>query len=154
MTTDTDQGRAHADKANEHLTAGFTKAIGLNYTYVTADRVAAEFTVGPDHHQPFGIVHGGVYCAVVETLASVAASYWFGKQGQVVGVNNNTDFMRAVREGVLRAEALPVHRGKLQQLWEVTIVDERDKLIARGKVRLANLPTGLTPNGGAQPPER
>jgi uncharacterized protein (TIGR00369 family) len=77
---------------------------------------------------------------VVETAASIAAAAWLGERGQVVGVNNSTDFLRAVREGTLHAVAEPVHRGRLQQLWLVEIRDPDDRLIARGQVRLQNLP--------------
>ena len=79
--------------------------------------------VGPQHAQPDGIVHGGVYCAMVETAASVAGSLWFGERGHVVGVHNATDFLRAVRSGLLTATATPVHRGRSSQLWQVVIED-------------------------------
>jgi uncharacterized protein (TIGR00369 family) len=93
----------------------------------------------PDLWQPYGIVHGGVYCSVVETAASIAAATWLGERGQVVGVSNQTDFLRAVSEGDLRAVATPVHRGRLQQLWTVEIHDDRERLVARGQVRLQNI---------------
>jgi uncharacterized protein (TIGR00369 family) len=57
----------------------------------------------------------------------------------VVGVHNATDFLRAAREGTLRAVAEPVHRGRLQQLWLVEIRDEGERLVARGQVRLQNI---------------
>jgi len=118
----------------------FTDFIGLRYTEVGPDRVAGEWTVKSHLYQPAGIVNGGVYCTVVETLASIAGSVWYGDRGTVVGVNNNTDFLRSVREGVLRGAATPLHRGRTQQLWQVVITDEQDRVIARGQVRLANLP--------------
>ncbi|HEY0357807.1 MAG TPA: PaaI family thioesterase, partial [Mycobacteriales bacterium] len=92
-----------------------------------------------DLHQPYGIVHGGVYCSVVETAASVGGALWLGERGQVVGVSNQTDFLRAVRDGELTATATPVHRGRLQQLWTVEITDEQDRLVSRGQVRLQNI---------------
>ncbi len=120
----------------------FSELIGLKFTELGPDRVVGEWTVSPRLHQPFGIVNGGVYCTVVETLASTGAGAWFGERGTVVGVNNNTDFLRAVREGVLRGEATPLHRGRLQQLWQVVITDEQDRVVARGQVRLQNLAGG------------
>lgn len=127
----------------EEMTAfsgkGFDGVIGLQYTEVTPDRVRAQWTVGPTLHQPFGIVHGGVYSSVIESLASVAAATWLGDKGRVVGVNNNTDFLRAVSDGTLKGEAVPVHRGRSQQLWVVTITDEEERTVARGQVRLQNL---------------
>jgi uncharacterized protein (TIGR00369 family) len=99
------------------------------------------WTVGPQHLQPYGIVHGGVYCSVVEASASIGAALWYGERGQVVGAANNTNFLRAVREGRLVATATPVHRGRSQQLWQVEVLDDADRLVARGEVRLQNLAT-------------
>jgi uncharacterized protein (TIGR00369 family) len=84
-------------------------------------------------------VHGGVHCSVIETLASIGAAMWVGGEAKVVGVNNNTDFYRAVREGMLTSTATPLHRGRSQQVWLVETVDERGKVAARGQVRLQNL---------------
>ncbi|UGT56336.1 PaaI family thioesterase [Nocardia asteroides] len=117
----------------------FTDLIGLRYTEVTADRVRGEWKVRPQLFQPAGIQNGGVYCTIIETLASVGGSVWFGDRGTVVGVNNNTDFLRAVSDGVLTGEATPIHRGRSQQLWVVVITDADGRTIARGQVRLQNL---------------
>jgi uncharacterized protein (TIGR00369 family) len=96
--------------------------------------------VGPSVHQPDGILHGGIHSWVVETVASVAAATWFGDQGVVVGVSNQTDFFRAVRDGRLTSIGTPLHRGRSQQVWVVETRDDADRLVARGQVRLQNLP--------------
>jgi uncharacterized protein (TIGR00369 family) len=121
------------------LTAGLAGHLKLEFREITPDRVVLTWIVGPQHHQPYGIVHGGVHCAAIETAASVAAAAWFGDRGNVVGVSNQTDFLRGVREGELTATATPVHRGRLQQLWLVEITDADGRLVARGQVRLQNL---------------
>jgi uncharacterized protein (TIGR00369 family) len=118
---------------------GFAAFLGLEFTEATGDRVVIRWKARPDLHQPYGIVHGGVYCSVVETAASVGAALWLAERGQVVGVSNHTDFLRAVRDDLLTATATPVHRGRLQQLWDVEIRDEQDRLVSRGQVRLQNL---------------
>jgi 1,4-dihydroxy-2-naphthoyl-CoA hydrolase len=118
---------------------GLDAHLGLEYSELSADRVVITWRVSPDHHQPYGIVHGGVYCAVVESAASMGAGLWLGERGQVVGVANQTDFLRAVGAGQLTAVATPVHRGRSQQLWAVEISDEQLRLVARGQVRLQNL---------------
>ncbi len=124
---------------NRHMDAGFVKVLGLVFTAVSPDEVRAEWTLRPELMQPYGITHGGVHCAVVETVASTAAAVWLGDRGQVVGVSNTTDFLRASREGTITAVGTPVHRGRLQQLWEVRLTDADDRLLAKGQVRLQNI---------------
>ena len=121
------------------VTEGFTGSIGLKVQEASGDRIVMRWKVEPTQWQPYGITHGGVYCTVVETVASIAGALWLGDDGQVVGVSNHTDFLRAVREGELTATGTPIHRGRLQQLWLVEVHDEQDRLVARGQVRLQNL---------------
>ena len=121
------------------ITGDFVRHLGVEFGEVTGDRVTATWTAKPDLHQPYGIVHGGVHCSVIETLASVGAAVWMGEKGKVVGVNNNTDFYRAVRTGTLTSTATPLHRGRSQQVWLVETVDPDGKVAARGQVRLQNL---------------
>jgi 1,4-dihydroxy-2-naphthoyl-CoA hydrolase len=118
---------------------GFNKTIGLEFSEVTADRVVASCAVTPDLLQPYGIVHGGVWCSMVEATASYGAALWLGERGHVVGVANHTNFLRALRGGTATAVATPIHRGRTQQLWQVVITDDDGRDIARGEVRLANL---------------
>jgi 1,4-dihydroxy-2-naphthoyl-CoA hydrolase len=121
--------------------APFDKELGLVFTEISPDRTRAQLDLVPKLLQPMGIVHGGVYCSMVESLASVAAYTWIASNGggSVVGVNNNTDFLRAISSGTVHGAATPVHRGRRQQLWIVTIADSDDRLVARGQVRLQNL---------------
>ena len=121
------------------VNSAFVDFLGVTFREVTGDTVVATWDVRPELHQYHGILHGGVHCSVVETLASIGASVWLGDKGRVVGVNNNTDFYRATTEGTLTSTALPVHRGRSQQVWVVETVDQDGKLAARGQVRLQNL---------------
>lgn len=118
---------------------GFDSTLGHEIVEASGDEVVGRLTVAPHLHQPYGIVHGGVLCSVVETAASVGGALWFADRGQVVGVSNHTNFLRAVREGVLEVRATPVHRGRTSQLWSVKVTDEAGKLVAQGEVRLANI---------------
>jgi uncharacterized protein (TIGR00369 family) len=120
-------------------TGDFNDALGLKFVSVGPDEVVLRLPIGPHLHQPYGIVHGGVWCAAVETAASVGAATWLADRGNVVGVSNHTDFLRAVREGTVTVRATPIHRGRTQQLWLVELHDETDRLVARGQVRLQNL---------------
>lgn len=111
-------------------TGGFVALLGLEFDEVSGDRVVIRWRVRPELHQPHGIQHGGVYCAVVETAASIGGSLWLGERGRVVGVSNQTDFLRAVRGGELTAVGTPVHRGRSQQLWQVEISDDAGRLVS------------------------
>ena len=115
-------------------------AAGLRLTEVTSTRVVGVIDLGPEHHTPFGIVHGGVYCSAVETAASVGASAAAAERGQVaVGVVNTTNFLRPLTAGRVTVTATAVQQGRTQQLWQVDIVDEAGRLIATGQLRLQNV---------------
>ncbi len=116
---------------------GWVKEMGVVVTAASTEEVVCEWEVAPKHHQAYGIVHGGVHCGVIETLASIGAALVAQPRGQrVVGLENNTSFIRAVREGKLRAVARPVTRGRTSQVWEAWIRDDKDQLVAQGRVRL------------------
>jgi 1,4-dihydroxy-2-naphthoyl-CoA hydrolase len=124
------------------LGTGFDGQLGLTFLEVTPDGGRAQLSIKDELLQPWGIVHGGVYCSIIESLASVSAHVWLtaaGGDGTVVGVNNNTDFLRAISSGFVTAVSTPIHRGRRQQLWLVTITDENDRMVARGQVRLQNI---------------
>ena len=125
---------------DEDLTSGLFATLGFAFEEMTGDRVVLGWTSGPQHLQPYGIVHGGVYCSAAETAASIGAALWFGDRGRVVGVANHTNFLRAVPAGErVVATATPVHRGRSQQLWQIEMRDGQDRLVSRGEVRLQNL---------------
>ncbi|MGL4305852.1 MAG: PaaI family thioesterase [Mycobacteriaceae bacterium] len=134
-----DKVSVSAESKAAFLNTGFDNLLGLSYTELTSDGVSATWEVEPKLLQPAGIMHGGVYCSVVESVASVSGSVWLGDRGYVVGVNNNTDFLRATKSGTLFARSIPIHRGRSQQLWQVNITDPAGILVARGQVRLQNM---------------
>jgi 1,4-dihydroxy-2-naphthoyl-CoA hydrolase len=126
-----------AQQLNE-IPEGWVSAMGMNITHATKDEVRCELTVGPQHLQGYGIVHGGVHCGIIETLSSMGAYLFARERGQhVVGLENNTSFIRAVRAGEkLHAVAKPVTRGRQTQVWQAQVLDEQDRLVATGRVRL------------------
>jgi 1,4-dihydroxy-2-naphthoyl-CoA hydrolase len=109
---------------------------------LSGTRVHASMMLTEDHHQPFGIVHGGVYAFAVEGVASYGANAAVADQGMyAVGVHNSTDFLRPVSEGAVDVVAEPIFQGRSQQLWGVDITRRSDgKLVARGQLRLYNRP--------------
>lgn len=128
---------------------GWDSALGLHIEELTPTRVVAYVDIDGRHHQGYGIVHGGVWASVVESVAShgaaVAAHEMTGNMA-VVGVANSTDFLRPHRTGRVRATGTPILTGRTQQIWLVEIEREDDgKLVARGQLRVQNL---------AAPPEQ
>jgi len=122
---------------------GFNDAVGLKLIETSGSKVVAELVVTSQHHQPWGIVHGGVYCAVVETVCSIGAQLALAEgSGFIVGVDNHTSFLKATRSGTLRAVAQPLSRGRRTQLWEANIQNEQGELVATGRVRLMVIDSG------------
>lgn len=122
--------------------SNFVWHTGIELTDASVDHADGRLEINENHHQPYGVVHGGVYCTIIETLASTGAALWAVEQGMAgaVGLSNKTDFIRATKEGVLLGNATPIHRGRTQQLWQVDVVREEDgKLVAQGQVRLQNV---------------
>ena len=141
------QGAGPGRAAGPSLEAGsleeaseFVRAAGLIVDEVTASRVTGHLDLGPQHHTPWGIVHGGVYTTAIESAASIGASSTVRDQGQVaVGLTNTTHFLRSLTAGRVTVEAAALSQGRTQQLWRVDITDESGRLIAHGEVRLQNV---------------
>ncbi|MDO5670582.1 MAG: PaaI family thioesterase [Corynebacterium sp.] len=111
---------------------GLSAHLGIRYTELADGRVRAELEVGPHLLQPAGIVNGGVFCALAESVGSLAGVAAAG--APVVGANNDTDFIAAVREGIIHAEATPIQVGGRTQLWEILMHND-ERLVARSTLR-------------------
>ena len=123
--------------------SGFLQVTGLVIDEAGADHVVGHIDLGPEHHTPWGIVHGGVYTTAVESAASIGASAAVRDRGQVaVGLTNTTHFVRSLKSGRVTVDAAPLHQGRSQQLWKVDISDEHGRLVAHGELRLQNLDGG------------
>lgn len=120
--------------------SGLDGVLGVQHVSASPDEMVVQFTIGEQHLQPFGIPHGGIYCAVHESTASAAGHLWLDGEGVVVGTNNVCDFLRQAKVGdTITVTATPIHRGRTQQLWRVESTDQDGRLVAQGQVRLANI---------------
>ncbi len=125
------------------IEGGFDAAMGIRMISASRDEVVLEYDVELKHLQPYGIVHGGMHCAAVETACSTGAAMDALPRGQaVVGVENHTSFIRAVRSGRIRVVARPIARGRRTQVWEATARDEQGRIVSTGRVRLLCLEAG------------
>jgi 1,4-dihydroxy-2-naphthoyl-CoA hydrolase len=117
------------------------RLLEIDYEEVGPTRVKGSIAADERHHQPWGLVHGGLYTTAIESFATVGAYEAVkDRNQQAVGVSNITDFLRPHRNGRLEVVAVPIQQGRTQQLWQVEIRRPDDgKLVARGQVRLQNV---------------
>ena len=120
----------------------FMRLLEIEFEERSPTRVSGSIAADERHHQPWGLIHGGLYTTAIESFATTGAFEAVKDQGmQAVGVSNLTDFVRPHRDGRLDVVATPIHQGRTQQLWQVEIRRPEDqKLVARGQVRLQNVP--------------
>ncbi len=128
----------HADPSGR---SEFMRLLEIDFEELGATRVTGSVAADARHHQPWGLVHGGLYTAAIESFATIGAYEAVKGQGRhAVGVTNITDFLRPHRDGRLRVVATAIHQGRSQQLWLVEMSRLEDaKLVARGQVRLQNI---------------
>jgi uncharacterized protein (TIGR00369 family) len=122
---------------------GLLATLDMRIVSASSEEVVVEWTASPKHHQPMGIVHGGVYCSAIETACSIGASLAARErdaQMVAVGLENHTSFIHAVRSGKLRAVARPITRGRRTQVWQAEVKDEQGRVAATGHVRLLCVP--------------
>jgi 1,4-dihydroxy-2-naphthoyl-CoA hydrolase len=117
---------------------GFDGHYGLRYDHVSPDEIRAHIEVGPEHLQPFGLVHGGVYAAMAESMASIGTAVGAGEGKMVAGMSNATSFLRPGFDGdTLHGVGRPKHRGRTTWVWDVDITGDAGKPIASTRVTIA-----------------
>jgi uncharacterized protein (TIGR00369 family) len=122
----------------------FLTSAGLEVDELTGTRVVGHIDLGPEHHTPWGIVHGGIYSTAVESAASIGACAAVQEANMIaVGLTNTTQFLRSLTSGRVSVAAVALNQGRTQQLWQVDIADAGGRLVAHGEVRLQN----ITPAG-------
>jgi 1,4-dihydroxy-2-naphthoyl-CoA hydrolase len=114
--------------------------LGIEFTEVGADFIAARMPVVEKTKQPMGLLHGGASVALAETLGSVAAYCVINLEKQhAVGLEINANHVRGVSEGFVYGKALPLHIGKTTHVWEIKIVNEQNKLVCVSRITVAVL---------------
>jgi 1,4-dihydroxy-2-naphthoyl-CoA hydrolase len=117
-------------RANERIRGTFAGVLGMEFTHLTPERVEATLKVRQELKQPWGIVHGGAVMALADTVAGAGAYMNLGQDQETVTVELKINLIGAVREGTIRAEALPLHRGRTTSIWEARITDGTGRLVA------------------------
>ncbi len=119
-----------ATRANQRIQGTFAGVLGMEFTHLSPDRVEATLKVRQEHKQPWGILHGGAVMTLADTVAGAGAYMNIARGQETVTVELKINLIGAVREGSIRAEAVPLHRGKTTSIWETRISDENGKLVA------------------------
>jgi uncharacterized protein (TIGR00369 family) len=115
--------------------------LGFETIEISADHALLRADVQDHLKQPFGLVHGGVYAAIAESLASQATFSAVYEEGKIaVGLSNHTNFMRPILSGTVHAEGRCRHRGATTWVWEVDITDDDGRLCALSRVTMAVRP--------------
>jgi 1,4-dihydroxy-2-naphthoyl-CoA hydrolase len=117
---------------------GFDALYGLELTEVEAGRIEARVTVRDELKQPAGLVHGGVYASIAESIASLGTQLGVASRGLVAtGLSNQTSFLRPITEGTIHAVAIAKHRGRTTWVWEVEITDDQGRLCVLTRMTVA-----------------
>lgn len=115
--------------------------LGMEFTILEADKVAARMEVLDRVKQPFGILHGGATVALVESVASIGAWLNVSDGFSCVGIEVNANHLRSVSSGWVIATGIPLHRGRRSQVWSVEVQEEiTGQLIAQGRCTLMVIP--------------
>ncbi len=129
-----------AEQINDAL-HGFDRLYGLELLEMSETEVHARVSVRDELKQPAGLVHGGVYASLAESMASIATGLAVLGDGMVaMGMSNSTSFLRPITEGAVRGHATRLHRGRTTWLWDVRFTDDEDRLCAVTRMTIAVRP--------------
>jgi 1,4-dihydroxy-2-naphthoyl-CoA hydrolase len=125
----------------ESLPTSFAEEIGVEWIDFDPDNARAKIVVERRHLQPFGIVHGGVYSTLAESICSGATYYAVREENMVaIGQANDTTFLRPIGEGTIMASATARHRGRTTWIWDVEMTDDEGRVCALSRMTIAVRP--------------
>ncbi len=143
-------GTVDAEQINGAM-QGFDRLYGLRLLACSDTEVRAQVTVREELKQPAGLLHGGVYASMAESMTSLATALAVYEHGQTaMGLSNSTSFLRPITEGVVHASATRVHRGRTTWVWDVRFSDDADRTCAVTRMTIAVRPV----HDGASSPVR
>lgn len=120
---------------NQIADRGLLKTLGIKFTDVGNDFLAASMPVNEKVYQPDGILHGGATVALAETVGSAAVAVLTKNSNLTIrGIEINANHIKSVKNGNVIATAKPIHLGKTIQLWEIRTTDQENQLISISKL--------------------
>ena len=125
----------------EHIPSGFAEEIGVEWIDFDPDNARARIAIEPRHLQPYGVVHGGVYTTLAESICSAATDHTVREDDMVaIGQSNDTTFLRPIGEGHITATAKTRHRGRTTWIWDVEMADDDGRVCALSRMTIAVRP--------------
>jgi uncharacterized protein (TIGR00369 family) len=129
--------------------SGFDRLYGLQIVDYAEGEVSAQVTARDEVKQPAGLVHGGLYASIAESMTSLATALAVMPDGNMaMGLSNSTSFLRPITEGVVHAHASVIHRGRTTWVWDVRFTDDAGRSCAVTRMTIAVRPA---PEGQARP---
>ena len=123
------------DYVNQASKNTLMETLDIRFVEVTEDKVIATMPVNSKVHQPDGVLHGGASVALAETVGSFASALSINRETHVVrGIEISANHLRSIREGLVTATAIPLHKGRTTHLWEIRITDGSERLISLCKL--------------------
>ena len=120
------------------LERSFDALYGLQVLHVDEELVRAQVAVRDEIKQPMGLVHGGIFASIAESITSTATFLAVQPEGKSAqGMSNQTSFLRPITEGTVHAEGRRRHRGRSTWVWEVDITDDDGRLCALVRMTIA-----------------
>lgn len=107
------------------------------YSEITDTTISATMPVCSKTHQPLGMLHGGASVVLAESLGSIAANFCVDDNAYCVGLDINANHVRAMRKGYVTGTASPIHIGVSTQVWQITMVDEQQRLVCTSRLTIA-----------------
>lgn len=129
---------------------GYDRLYGLEFLEVSEEHVRARVLVRDELKQPLGLIHGGVYASLAESVTSLATAMVVVQEGNMAtGMSNTTNFLRPITEGYIHALAKRLHRGRTTWVWDVSMSDDADRICAVTRMTIAVRPLPSAPGPGA-----
>ncbi|MFZ1155283.1 MAG: PaaI family thioesterase [Solirubrobacteraceae bacterium] len=120
---------------------GYDRLYGLELLECSEDEVRAQVVVRDEHKQAAGLVHGGLYASIAESISSLATAVVVLEEGlAAMGMSNNTSFLRPITAGTVHAHATRIHRGRTTWLWDVKFSDDNGRTCALTRMTIAVRP--------------
>ncbi|HTU80106.1 MAG TPA: PaaI family thioesterase [Solirubrobacteraceae bacterium] len=121
---------------------GYDRFYGLEWESCSDTDARARVAVRDELKQPYGLIHGGVYASMAESITSIATALAVTRQGEIaVGQSNSTSFLRPITAGAVHARATRVHRGRTTWVWDVTFTDDEERTCALTRMTIAVRPS-------------